>query len=109
MGLLALLMIFSLCISETPQETVPPTTPSITPSTELPTTVPPTTLAPDNPPSISGYNTDVIEKQVKVMTEMTVKITENLKEEIASKSKLTEEDVDDLSKKLKHDIAIYYR
>ena len=43
------------------------------------------------------------------MTEMTVKITENLKEEIASKSKLTEEDADDLSKKLKHDIAIYYR
>jgi len=72
------------------------------------------------------------------MTEMTVKITEDLKEEIdkhkeidwgsvarqsmwkfvrklevveeiASKSKLTKKDVDGLSKKLKHDIAGYYR
>jgi len=72
------------------------------------------------------------------MTEMTVKITEDLKEEIdkhkeidwgavarqgmwkfvrklevveeiAGKSKLTKKDADDLSKKLKHDIARYYR
>ncbi|MCK4636876.1 MAG: hypothetical protein KAT49_03245 [Methanomicrobia archaeon] len=58
------IMFFSLCISESPgSSTIPPTT---TPElTEPPTTPPPTTtLAPDNPPIISGYNTDVIEKQV---------------------------------------------
>ena len=61
-ALISLLMIFSLCISSTPQNTESPTT---TPTdTTPPTSTAPTTPAPDNPPSISGYNTDVIEKQV---------------------------------------------
>jgi len=67
-ALISILIIFSLCISESPQKTEPPTTtPTVTttaPPTETTTPVPTTTLAPDNPPTISGYNTDVIEKQV---------------------------------------------